>query len=80
MKENQDIQQQSIVKKHNRKLRFAYTNYTGCTGCGQVGASVAFTLVQSGLFSEPVLIDINQQKSVGIKIQGRNSEDLLKDD
>lgn len=34
-------------------------------GCGQVGASVAFTLVQSGLFSELVLIDINRQKAEG---------------
>ncbi len=34
-------------------------------GCGQVGASVAFTLVQSGLFSELVLIDINREKAEG---------------
>lgn len=34
-------------------------------GCGQVGASIAFTLVQSGLFSELVLIDINRQKAEG---------------
>lgn len=34
-------------------------------GCGQVGASIAFTLVQSGLFSELVLIDINREKAEG---------------
>lgn len=34
-------------------------------GCGQVGASVAFTLLQSGLFSELVLIDINRDKAEG---------------
>ncbi len=34
-------------------------------GCGQVGASIAFALVQSGLFSELVLIDINQEKAEG---------------
>lgn len=34
-------------------------------GCGAVGATSAFCLMQSGLFSELVLIDANQQKAEG---------------
>lgn len=34
-------------------------------GCGFVGASSAFALMQSGLFSEMVLIDANQDKAEG---------------
>ena len=34
-------------------------------GCGAVGATSAFSLMQSGLFSELVLIDANQQKADG---------------
>ena len=34
-------------------------------GCGFVGASSAFSLVESGLFSELVLIDANQAKAEG---------------
>ena len=34
-------------------------------GCGAVGATSAFSLLQSGLFSELVLIDANQQKAEG---------------
>lgn len=34
-------------------------------GCGFVGASIAFSLIQEEMFSELVLIDINQTKAVG---------------
>lgn len=34
-------------------------------GCGSVGASSAFALMQSGLFSEMVLIDANRDKAEG---------------
>lgn len=34
-------------------------------GCGLVGASAAFSLVESGLFSELVLIDANRDKAEG---------------
>ena len=34
-------------------------------GCGFVGTTIAFTLMKSGLFSEMVLIDINQNKAEG---------------
>ena len=34
-------------------------------GCGFVGATSAFSLIQSGLFSEMVLIDANHDKAVG---------------
>jgi L-lactate dehydrogenase len=34
-------------------------------GCGFVGATTAFTLMNSGLFSEMVLIDANQRKAEG---------------
>lgn len=34
-------------------------------GCGYVGATTAFSLMQSGLFSEMVLLDVNQKKAEG---------------
>lgn len=34
-------------------------------GCGYVGATTAFSLMQSGLFSEMVLLDINQKRAEG---------------
>ena len=34
-------------------------------GCGFVGSSIAFSLMQRGLFSEMLLIDANQEKAVG---------------
>lgn len=34
-------------------------------GCGYVGAATAFTLMQSGLFSEMVLLDMDQNKAEG---------------
>lgn len=37
----------------------------GIIGCGFVGASIAFSLVESGLFSEMVLIDANHDKAEG---------------
>lgn len=37
----------------------------GMIGCGFVGATCAFSLVQSGLFSEMVLIDANHEKAIG---------------
>lgn len=37
----------------------------GIIGCGFVGASIAFRLMQKGLFSEMVLIDVNQEKAEG---------------
>lgn len=34
-------------------------------GCGFVGSSIAFSLIQRGLFTEMVLIDANQEKAEG---------------
>ena len=34
-------------------------------GCGNVGATTAYTLMQTGWFSEMVLIDVNQKKAKG---------------
>ena len=34
-------------------------------GCGFVGSSIAFSLMQRGLYSELVLIDANQAKAEG---------------
>ena len=34
-------------------------------GCGFVGSASAFSLMQSGLFSELVLIDANREKAEG---------------
>lgn len=37
----------------------------GIIGCGGVGATVAYTLMQSGLFNELVLIDANRKRAEG---------------
>ena len=37
----------------------------GIVGCGKVGATVAYSLMQTGWFSELVLLDINQKKAIG---------------
>ena len=37
----------------------------GIIGCGGVGATTAYTLVESGLFNEMVLIDIDKKKAEG---------------
>ena len=37
----------------------------GIIGCGAVGATTAYTLVKSGLFSELVLLDVNRKKAEG---------------
>lgn len=34
-------------------------------GCGFVGSSSAFALMQSGIFSEMVMIDVNREKAEG---------------
>lgn len=34
-------------------------------GCGNVGATIAYALMQKGLYSEMVLIDVNHEKAVG---------------
>lgn len=34
-------------------------------GCGFVGASIAFSLMQRGLYSELVLIDSDREKAAG---------------
>ena len=34
-------------------------------GCGFVGSASAFALMQSGLFSEMVLIDVNRDRAEG---------------
>lgn len=37
----------------------------GVIGCGAVGATIAYTLIESGVFNEVVLIDVNQRKAEG---------------
>ena len=34
-------------------------------GCGYVGAATAFSIMQSGLFSEMVLLDVDRKKAEG---------------
>ena len=41
------------------------TRKCGIIGCGDVGASTAFALMQSRLFNDMVLIDVNQAKAEG---------------
>ena len=41
------------------------TQKIGIIGCGFVGATIAYTLVSSGMFSEIVLIDIDEKRAAG---------------
>ena len=56
MKQN-DMKQADKKQVNNRKA--------AVIGCGFVGAASAFSLMQSGLFSELVLIDANRDKAEG---------------
>lgn len=46
-----------IQRVNNRKV--------GVVGCGFVGSATAFALMQSGLFSEMVLLDVDEDKAEG---------------
>ncbi len=37
----------------------------GIVGCGHVGATIAYTLMESGMFTEMALVDINEAKARG---------------
>ena len=37
----------------------------GIVGCGNVGATIAYTMMESGLFTEMVLLDANEAKARG---------------
>lgn len=37
----------------------------GIIGCGMVGSSTAFALMESGLFTDMILIDVNRDRAVG---------------
>ncbi len=81
-----------IQGKLTKNYKGDYMNIRKCAiiGCGFVGATTAFTLSGSGLFSELVLIDINKKKAEGeamdinhglsfrkpMKIYAGNYEDL----
>ena len=41
------------------------TRKAAIIGCGFVGASIAFALMQQGIFSELILIDQNEEKAQG---------------
>ena len=41
------------------------TRKAAIIGCGYVGSAIAFRLMQQGLFSELILIDVNQEKAEG---------------
>ncbi|MDY2923099.1 MAG: L-lactate dehydrogenase [Eubacterium sp.] len=46
-------------------MSFMNTRKVGIVGCGFVGSSSAFALMQGGLFSEIVLVDVDRQKAEG---------------
>ena len=43
-------------------------------GCGFVGSASAFALMQSGLFTEMVLLDANHQKTEEKDMEYRNQD------
>ena len=46
-------------------------------GCGFVGSSIAFALMQSKLYSEMVLIDVNKAKAEGERIYQGSAERMM---
>lgn len=58
---------EKLFKKQGEKTEDGAINNrkVAIIGCGFVGASIAFTLMQRGIFSEMVLIDRNREKAEG---------------
>ena len=52
-------------KKKAEEYGMINENKCAVIGCGYVGASIAYTYAESGLFSEMVLIDVNRAKAEG---------------
>ena len=46
-------------------MKTVNTRKAAVIGCGFVGASIAFSMMQRGLYSELVLIDVNREKAEG---------------
>jgi len=49
----------------DKKIEYVDSRKVAVVGCGYVGAATAFALMQSGLFSEMVLIDVDHAKAQG---------------
>lgn len=49
----------------DKKIQYVDSRKVAVVGCGFVGAATAFALMQSGLFSEMVLIDVDHAKAQG---------------
>ena len=47
------------------KVHYVDSRKVAVIGCGFVGSSIAFSLMQSGLFSDMVLIDVDMKKAEG---------------
>lgn len=47
------------------KINYVDSRKVAVIGCGFVGSSIAFALMQSGLFSDMVLIDVDMKKAEG---------------
>lgn len=47
------------------KIHYVDSRKVAVIGCGFVGSSIAFALMQSGLFSDMVLIDVDMKKAEG---------------
>lgn len=54
-----------FLSKTERKSDMINLRKAAIIGCGSVGASIAFSLMQKGYFSELVLIDANNDKAEG---------------
>lgn len=56
-----------FIKVHGKQEVLRYGKYTKAAviGCGFVGSTIAYTLMQKGLFSEMVLLDANKAKAEG---------------
>ncbi len=48
-----------------KKVHYVDSRKVAVIGCGFVGSATAFALMQSGLFSDMVLIDVDQRKAEG---------------
>ena len=56
------MERRKMNQKDDRKLN---QQKAVIIGCGFVGAACAFALMQSGMFSEMVLIDVDRRRAEG---------------
>lgn len=59
------MRRRGIYQFMEKKVQYVDSRKAAIIGCGFVGSATAFALMQSGLFSDMVLIDVDKKKAEG---------------